>query len=151
MIENFNYLSSNGFKLVIDNDKFENIEYNILQCPLPSVTMNSTPANFRNENGFVPGDTIEFDPLVVKFIVNENMNDYFSILQWFLDARVSNEPLVHDLLLHIYSNKNNLLNKIQFVRAFPTSLTDLVFESNVSNVEYLTANVTFVYDYYQKI
>jgi hypothetical protein len=54
-----------------------------------------------------------------------------------------------DATLTILSNKNNPIVEVRYADMFPTSLSALEYNQNTSDVEYITANITFKYKLYE--
>ena len=67
------------------------------------------------------------------------------------DVRASTPELAmtSDAVLTILTNKNNPVVECRFRDVFPTSLSGLTYSQNQSDVEYLTASVTFKYTIYE--
>jgi hypothetical protein len=54
-----------------------------------------------------------------------------------------------DAIMTILSNKNNPVVECRFADVFPTSLSGLSYSQNQTDVDYLTAEVTFKYQIYE--
>ena len=54
-----------------------------------------------------------------------------------------------DAFLMILSNKNNPILNVNFQNVFPTSLSGLDYKQGATDVEYMTADVTFKYQIYK--
>jgi hypothetical protein len=67
------------------------------------------------------------------------------------DVRASTPELAmfSDATMTILTNKNNPVVECRFADVFPTSLTSLTYSQNQTDVEYLTASVTFKYKIYE--
>ena len=61
----------------------------------------------------------------------------------------SDSPMFSDSVLTVLSNKNNPVVECGFEDCFPTSLSSLDYSQNQTDVEYLTAEVTFKYKIYE--
>ena len=61
----------------------------------------------------------------------------------------SDSPMFSDSILTVLSNKNNPVVECRFEDCFPTSLSSLDYSQNQTDVEYLTAEVTFKYKIYE--
>ena len=57
--------------------------------------------------------------------------------------------LFSDATLTVLSNKNNPIVEVRYADMFPTSLSALEYNQNTSDVEYITANITFKYKLYE--
>jgi len=56
---------------------------------------------------------------------------------------------ITDATLIILNSHNNKSKEITFKEVFPTSLSGLEFNVNTNDIEYLTAEVTFKYTYFE--
>ena len=67
------------------------------------------------------------------------------------DVRASTPELAmtSDGVMTILTNKNNPVVECRFRDVFPTSLSGLTYSQNQTDVEYLTASVTFKYQIYE--
>jgi len=67
------------------------------------------------------------------------------------DVRASTPELAmfSDATMTILTNKNNPVVECRFADVFPTSLSSLTYSQNQTDVEYLTASVTFKYKIYE--
>ena len=67
------------------------------------------------------------------------------------DVRATTPELAmfSDATMTILTNKNNPVVECRFADVFPTSLTSLTYSQNQTDVEYLTASVTFKYKIYE--
>ena len=57
--------------------------------------------------------------------------------------------MTSDAMMTILTNKNNPVVECRFSDVFPTSLSGLTYSQNQTDVEYLTASVTFKYQIYE--
>ena len=67
------------------------------------------------------------------------------------DVRASTpeRAMYSDAMMTILTNKNNPVVECRFRDVFPTSLSGLTYSQNQTDVEYLTASVTFKYTIYE--
>ena len=87
----------------------------------------------------------------VRFIVDEDLKNYYSIHSWMRDngnademARTTSETDIYtNGQLHIVTSQYNPAFIIDFRDLFPVSLTNLQFDATITDVEYITAEVTF--------
>ena len=64
-------------------------------------------------------------------------------------ATTSDRAMYSDAMMTILTNKNNPVVECRFSDVFPTSLSGLTYSQNQTDVEYLTASVTFKYQIYE--
>lgn len=149
---NKNFLSPVGFQLKIDYIKYPNLEYFCTAAELPGISMSEAPLPYKGANiGFV-GDRINFDDLTIRFNVTENMENYLETYNWMHDIVNGSKPmneLMSDATLIILNSHMNKSKEIQFKDIFPTALSGLQFDTASPDVEYLTAEVTFKYTYFE--
>ena len=58
-------------------------------------------------------------------------------------------PALSDATLSVLSSKNNANIEIRFSDVFPTSVSGLLFSQQASDVDYLSATITFQYKLYE--
>lgn len=162
---NPNFLSPLGFKFVIK--KLPNVNYFCQSVQIPTISM--TVIEQSSPLLSIPriGDRITYDQLSLKFRVDENMANYLEIHNWLTGlghpvslnqtrnlSRSSHIPKIREgsalsmvsdgTLIVLSSHKNPTVN-VFFHDMFPTSITELTFDSTATDIEYLEATVSFRY------
>lgn len=148
---NKNFLSPNGFRLSIDSQQFNNVEYFCVNSPLPSVSANEIPTPFRNRQGSIAGEKATFAPLEIRYMVTENMENYIELFNWLISNAQSNTIQSYDITLHILNSSNNVNRQIKFVDAFPTALGAIDFHTQNTDVEYVIGDASFMYSHFEFI
>ena len=149
---NRNFLTPSGFKLNLEI--FDGVDFFCQSINLPDMSMPFTSVSTRfRDFPIVPGGGLEFGDLRVKFIVDEELHNYISVHNWIKKNSGANETIVGDPeysngQLFILTSNFNTNRIIDFERLFPISITDLSFDSTVTDVEYLTADITFKFTDY---
>jgi hypothetical protein len=170
---NINFLGQNGFRFSIK--RLPGVNYFCQGVSIPSISMTAieSPTPFATVPR--PGDRLSYEPLVIRFKVDEDLRNYFEIQKWLeglghpdnlgqtreLSQNINSfqmagtRPLgywttyLSDATLTILTSAKNANKNIFFYDLFPVALTELVFESTVTTIEYLEASVTFRYRKYQ--
>jgi len=109
---------------------------------------------------FVP-DHLTFEPLVVTFQVDTNLQNWLEIFNWMNGISNSdgtaraykvmnnnanpNFSLYSDILLALLDSQKNPTLMFNFTKAFPIDLTGPQLKSSVSEAQYLESTVTFRY------
>jgi len=147
---NRNFLNPIGYLLKLE--KFEGVDFFCQRANVPDITMPTTevPSRFRNLP-IIPGGGVTFGDLSVSFIVDEDLTNYNSIHKWIRDngnademARTTSETDIYtNGQLHIVTSQYNPAFIVDFRNIFPVSLTGLQFDATITDVEYITADVTF--------
>jgi hypothetical protein len=146
---NTNLLSLTGFKLAIESEDFKNTEYFAVSASFPSVSLTEVASNYRNNQGFVPGDRLTYDPITIRVAVDENLNTYNEMFGWMLHNTKSDALKSHDIALSFITSHNNISRVVRLVDAFPTNLGGVEFNVQSSETEYAFVDVTFRYDYFE--
>lgn len=154
LTNNLNYLAPLFFRMTLDKLKFPNVEYTVQTVVLPDVTVQ--PAQYATPQRRLPvaGDKAEFGELQISFLIDEDMKNYQEIYDWMIAEVVNEDPgnrKERDLTLSILSSHNNVNREIQFIDAFPTSLSSLPFDITITDTQYLTAIVGFSFAYFKMI
>ena len=161
-ISNKNFLSPLNFSFTIK--RAPHIEFFIQKINLPGLKLDSPifPTPFVR----VPevGDHLEYEPLKITFKVDEDLQNYLEIHKWlkglgkpkrFEEYRnLAQQPqfigygLKSDISLIVMSNIKNPNYKTDFIDAFPISLSALQFDTTNPDINYMTAEASFKYVYY---
>jgi len=148
---NVNFLSPLGFRFLLN--RVPNVEYFCQAASLPSISMNEVV----QQNPFVsiprPGDKITYEPLSLRFRIDEDMTNYLEIYNWIVGLGYPDSfnqyknlsSIVSDGSIIILTSNNNPSIRIAFNDLFPLSLSPLAFDVSGSDVEYLEAEVSFRY------
>ena len=163
---NINPLSPNGFMFNID--KLPEMQYFCQSVQIPGLTFGDPILANPFANVPIPGDHLTYDTLQVKFLIDENMENYIAIHNWivalgfpqsyeqYINYINSNQVAILGELaknyaqatLQILGNTNTPVKVLQFTDLFPIYLETLVFESTKYDVPYLVGSATFSFSYY---
>tara|TARA_B100002019_G_C21246923_1_gene588884 strand:- start:219 stop:755 length:537 start_codon:yes stop_codon:yes gene_type:complete len=160
--DNFSYLSPVGFQFAVN--KLPNVEYFCQGVTLPGISLQGIPVQTPFTAIPIPGDRIEFQELLIRFIIDEDMKNYIEIFEWmkglgfpdnfdqYKEVQKSDPQnlgpesgIVSDAVLLILSGASTANLKFTFKDAFPTQLTSLTFDTNNEDIQYLQADATFTY------
>jgi len=156
---NKNFLSPLGFKFLIK--RAPHVNFFIQKVNIPNILL---PETYHN-NPFVKipyaGDHMEYGTLRITFKVDEDLKNYLEIHNWirglgfpkdFSEYRTLNgqkqeegNGLRSDISLVILNSTMNPNHEITFIDAFPISLSELVFNTTETTVNYLEASADFKY------
>ena len=165
---NENFLSPSGFKLVIPG--FDSIGFQCTSANVPGISMGG-PTQATPYNDFqLTGDKLNYEDFSVTFLINEDCKNYSLIHNWLVgitypqksnqwrdfveqmkDKDFQNEGNLEqiDIFLHILNSNYNVGYKVQFFDAFPVSISSMEYSTELSDIEYLKAEVTFKYTYFK--
>jgi hypothetical protein len=167
-IQNRNFLSSVGFKFTLTRARKVSFFSNSANVPGLSLGVAQQPTYLKDID--IPGDKMVFEDFNLRFIVDENLENYMQIQNWMrglgypeslneiynLQRQETNLNTTLNKQMNIYSdgtlqalNSNNRVQfEVVFKDMFPYSLSALEFDSTNPDVEYFTAEVSFKYTIY---
>lgn len=149
LTKNLNPLTtSDGFRITFH--RAPNVQYLLQSFSIPSITVNENTVLRPQRDAHFPGDKLAYDPLTITMMVSEDMDNFKEIYEWLEKSVTANNSseMYDDITAHILTSKNNPNKKIIFRNAFPTSIGNIQFSVQESEVVYGTVDVTFRYDYF---
>lgn len=164
-IENRNFLSPTGFKFTLTREP--KVSYFCNQANIPDLSFGVATQPSYLKMLPTPGDIIEFGDLTLRFIVDENLENYMAIQNWmrglgFPDSlreiyNLQKESyIIPERGMNIYSDgtlqiltSSQIPNfQVVFKDLFPYTLSTLVFDATDTDIQYFTADVSFKYTIY---
>jgi hypothetical protein len=167
-IENRNFLSSVGFKFTLNRAPKVAFFTNIANIPGLTLGVTNQPNYLKDIP--IPGDKMVFDDFTIRFMVDENLENYMEIQNWMRglgfpeslreiynwqkNRESFEQPTKSDMNLYsdgtlIALTSNNVFNfQVKFRSMFPYSLSVLEFDATRPETEYFTAEVSFKYMIY---
>ena len=168
-ITNRNLLSPIGFKFILT--KAPKVDFSCQTASIPSITMGTAEQPSWLKDIPVPGDKAVFDDLNLRFLIDENMENYIQIYNWLIGLaypesleqfeNLRKQDLIKypeddrnrfseysDGTLQILNSNFNVVRQIKFKDLFPMSLTSLDFDATQTDIQYFTADVNFKYTVY---
>ena len=164
-IKNRNFLSPTGFKFILNKAPKVSFFGNQVNIPQMTLGVAEQPTYLRDIP--LPGDKIQFEDFSLRFLVDENLDNYMEIFSWIralgfpesleeiydwqkkdFDIKQpdkTTESFYSDSTLEFLTSTQNPNFKIKFQDLFPTSLSTLEFDATDEDISYLTADVTFKY------
>jgi len=164
-ITNRNFLSASGFKFTLA--KYPKIDFFSNTARIPEINLATAIQPSYLKDIDVPGEKLTYGDLSLRFLVDENMENYLAVYNWltglgfpetaqqykFLTtddtgARDGKEAF-SDGTLRILNSNFREVAKVKFLDLFPVSLSSLEFDSTITDVQYFTAEVSFKYTIYE--
>ena len=146
---NRNFLNPIGYLLKLE--KFDGVDFFCQTANIPDLTMPTTEVSSRFRSlPIVSGGGVSFGDFVVRFIVDEDLKNYYAIHNWMRDQgnsdqmqRSTSEIDYSGAQLHIVTSAYNPAFIVDFKNIFPVSLSGVQFDATMTDVEYITAEVVF--------
>jgi len=156
---NTSFLSPLGFKFQLNN--FPEVNYFCQSATLPGISISAIDVATPLKSIQIAGDEVNFEELTIKFIVDENMKNWLSIYDWIVGLGFPTEEgqakykklsetseLTTDATLTVLTSNMNPQINFVFRDCFPLSLSSVAFDSGGTDIDYVTADVSFRYDVY---
>lgn len=164
-IQNRNFLSSLNFKFTLN--RAPKVAFFANSANIPGLVLGvAKQPNYLNDVP-IPGDKMQFNDFTLRFIVDENLENYMEIQNWMrglgfpeslqqiYDWQTTNEEfeqpknsdmnLYSDGTLIVLNSSQNLNFQVKFRSMFPVEISDLQFDATNMEEEYFTVDVTFKY------
>ena len=166
-IDNRNFLSGVGFKFNLT--KFPKVDFFSNSARIPELNLELTQQPSYLKTIDVPGERLTYGDLTLRFLVDENMENYISVYTWlkglgfpestkeFKDLTTDRDGIRDpkeafcDGTLRILNSNYREVGKVKFNDLFPISLTSLEFDATNTDVQFFTAQATFKYTLYKLV
>jgi hypothetical protein len=158
--ENTNLLQPTKFLLTFE--RIRTTQYFCQSVNLPGVSLGEVNRATPFLDMYSPGTKLTYSPLDVEFLVDEELQSWKNIYDWFLsiadpdgfekrDGSKELQTLKHfsDATLTILSGLNNPVLRIQYTNVYPLSINDIIFDTTQSADNIITARATFRYQSYK--
>ncbi len=158
----FNQTNITNFVLDIpDADITSAFKLNVQSALIPGISIPVTNSPLGTKGlgrANIPGSTFEFDPLVVRVLIDENLDAWTQVYQWMLSL---NNYITHEnngwaegtlpefITLHVLSNdKSKILQSFHYYGAWPSQISDLEYNFTEESDPAPFVTVTFQYRYF---
>ena len=164
-VKNKNFLNPTGFKFILN--RAPKVVFFSNQANIPGLNLGVAEQPTYLTDIPRPGDKLQFQDLTLRFLVDEDLENYLEIQHWLRglgfpeslkeiydwekqnpNAPASTLNYTCDGTLNVLTSSQVANFKVKFLDMFPVSLSDLDFDATDSDIDYLTANVTFKYTIY---
>jgi hypothetical protein len=163
-IQNRNFLSPVGFKFTLAKEP--KVAFMCNSARIPEITLGIAKQPTYLKMIDVPGEILTYGDLTLKFLVDENMENYMAIHNWLTglgfpettkqykdlttngDGIRDSKEAFSDGSLYILNSNYNTTAVVKFKDLFPVSLSSLEFDATQTDIQYFTADVAFKYTVY---
>ena len=163
-IQNRNFLSPVGFKFTLAKTPKVNFFCNSARIPEINLGVANQPTYLKDLD--IPGDKLTYGDLTLRFLVDENLENYMAIHNWMTglgfpestqefkdlttndDGQRDFEEQFSDGNLQILNSNFRPVANVKFFNLFPISLTSLDFDATEPDIQYFTAEASFKYTVY---
>ena len=160
----FDFTQPALFKLKFD--KIPHVEFFSYGVSIPGITGGEVIQPTPIFDIKLPGDKLVYDPLIINFIVNEDLANFREVVDWMVGLYkpqntdqyanwikrnpnlTTNQNKYSDAQLIITSNKMNPILKVTFYDAYPISISPLTYDASITDVAPLSTDLTVNFSYY---
>lgn len=158
-VANKNPRSKNKYRMLIN--KFPELEYMIQGGSIPQVTGAAISVDTPFTDFKVAGDNLEYEPLTIEFVVDEELLNYGSVLTWMegiyfpeTHTQYAEHIKVQDgvdckIVIQMLSSAYNPILNFEFLDCIPTTLSELPLGEGSDGADYIKATVTFEYSLFK--
>ena len=163
-IQNRNFLAPVGFKFTLA--KYPKVDFFSNSARIPELSLGTAVQPSYLKDIDIPGEKLTFGDLTIRFLVDENMDNYMAVHNWlkgigfpetpqqFKDQTTDSDglrdekELFSDGSLHILNSNFQDVAIVKFNDLFPVGLTSLEFDATETDINYFTAEVVMRYTVY---
>ena len=163
-IQNRNFLAPVGFKF--DLAKFPKASFFSNSARIPEIVLGTIIQPGYLKDIDVPGEKLQYGDFSLRFLVDENLENYMSIHNWLTglgfpetpqqfankttdeDGQRDMNEQFSDGSLRILNSNFQTMAIVKFSDLFPTSITSLDFDATETDINYFTAEASFKYTVY---
>ena len=163
-IQNRNFLAPVGFKFTLA--KYPKVDFFSNSARIPELSLGTAVQPSYLKDIDIPGEKLTYGDLTIRFLVDENMENYMAMHNWlkgigfpetpqqFADQTTNvdgvRDPLevFSDGSLHILNSNFQDVAIVKFNDLFPVALTSLEFDATETDINYFTAEATMRYTVY---
>lgn len=163
--ENTNFLQPTKFLLTFS--RIPDVTYFCQEANIPGITLPNIIVPTPMLDYHAAGNKLSYNQFNIRFMVDEKIQSWNNIHNWFRSiasptgfgernyrAAVQNEnnssklTSYSDAVLTVLTNLNNPSIRINLHGLFPVSLSDIQFDTTLSSDTIITADATFMVEYF---
>ena len=163
-ISNRNFLAPVGFKFTLA--KYPKVSFFSNSARIPELTLGTATQPSYLKDIDVPGEKLTYGDLTIRFLVDENMQNYMAMHNWLKgigfpetpqqfadqikdsDGQKDEKEVFSDGSLHILNSNFKDVAIVKFNDLFPVGLTSLEFDATETDINYFTAEAVMRYTVY---
>lgn len=150
VVINRNPALQTSYKLIVPG--LESFNYFITSAEIPGMSAGEIDSSYKNNQLKIPADRVDYDPLNVDFIVDEDFANRQQIMTWMWDFYNGADQFwsqaTKNLQLVIMNSNMVPTRRVEFFNSFPISVGGIRFDSNATDTEVIHCTATFAYQNY---
>jgi hypothetical protein len=141
-------------------EKIPNVNFFCQTANLPGVSAGQALVTNPFRDYPIAGDKVQFNELRVRFIVDEELQNWLEIYNWikgltfpekfeqYNELTKKEDGVYSEGQLVILTSSKNAQYVAKFSKMFPVDLTDIEMSTDVADVETVACDATFAYTTY---
>jgi hypothetical protein len=151
-------------KFLLTFGRIQNTQYFCQTVNLPGVQLGEVNRATPFLDMYSPGTKLSYDPLDIDFIVDESLQSWKDMYDWFTTIadpdgfekrryvrELQNSEHFSDATLTVLSALNNPILRIEFANCFPLTMSGIDFDTKSSADNIITCRATFRYQSYKHL
>lgn len=138
---------ANRFRVLFLNQNYNSLDKSIISASLPSVDTGIVVMQAPPKDIFYPGNSLKFSDLILEFQLDEDYANWKIIVDWLytnknFDSAIG-DLIFSDVSIQLGDAKKNIIYSVQLLDVFPYSISEINFNTRVSDIDPLIFTVTF--------
>lgn len=143
------YAQKSNYYVIFGSERLKNLKYYLQKCSLPSITLPPVPYKSRFRTIKLAGSEIEYSPLSLQILVDENFTTYVALLDEIMSYKNPETGVINikpfDMSLFATSNKGNPILEFKYSNCYVTNITEYEF-NDTENSENIQIILTIEYE-----
>ena len=149
-------------KFLLSFSRISDVQYFCQEVNIPGVSLGEVDRVTPFLDMYSPGTKLSYDPLVITFIIDEELQSWKNLYDWFISIadpdgfekrdgslELQKNKKFSDATLTVLSALNNPVLRIEYTNVFPLTLSDIQFDTKASADNIITCTATFRYQSYK--
>lgn len=140
-------------RFLFKSDVLPSINFRLISAPIPGINITNTRVGAKSPQMFsVPGYGIEFSPLSMVFVVDEDLNNWLEAVQWVKRVTQSDDITQEGVMglasLVVLDSDYKSALECQFQDCVPVNVGDIDLTVN-EETTYITTTMTIEFSQYR--
>lgn len=146
-VKTFSYL--NSWKLEFVNQTYKSLNKSVIELTTPNITIGTIEQQTPIKPIIHVGETVSIEPITLTFLLDEDFQNYVTVMNWLNSLKNfhevnSNKQDLSEINIHFLNNKMNSNRIMVLEDCFPTTLSDITLQIQMTENTPITFTSTFV-------
>jgi hypothetical protein len=141
---------STNYIFVFDEDR--SVSYAVQSAPTPDMTLGEAIYGAQPKDLFIPSNKIDSSPIIVQFLLDENLTQWLDMYKWMLQVKNSTKMYTIEHAktceLTALDNQNQPLYSFIYQDCFPINISSIEYTSQGESLP-LSFDVTLRYNMFK--